>query len=98
VVRVTGSIAAREELGQLKDVMIDAARKQGSNDSLGPKLDTLTQAVGRRPPATWDQARRVGQGDLPAAARGGGAKLDALREAVLKLGRRSASPPRPRWI
>ena len=51
VVRVTGSISALgEELGELKGVLIDAARKQGS-DALAPKLDLVAQAIERRPPS-----------------------------------------------
>ncbi len=71
VVRVTGSIASLgQELGELKDVMIEAARKPAEKEApheLGPRLDALVAAVTQPRPEV-------------------GAKLDALREAVLKIG------------
>lgn len=74
VVRVTGSIASLgEELGQLKQAMVD---KQSGGVDLSPQLDALVAAISKPRPAT----------DV-------GAKLDALREAVGRLGQSfSASP------
>lgn len=88
VVRVTGSIASLgEELGHLKDVVIEVARKQPS-ESLGPKLDAVAQAVSRRPAS--ELAPKL---DALVAAT---SKLDQLRDAVLRLEQalsKSTAPP-----
>ncbi|MFT3709179.1 MAG: DNA repair ATPase [Archangium sp.] len=78
VVRVTGSIAALgEELGQLKDVVLQASSSGDKGETIAkldastiaPKLDALLTSMQKpRPPAV----------DL-------GPKLDALRDAVNKL-------------
>ncbi|MBL8911067.1 MAG: DNA repair protein, partial [Archangium sp.] len=86
VVRVTGSIAALgEELGQLKDVVLQAAdKKNGSTETvakldasaIAPKLDALLTSMQKpRPPAV----------DL-------GPRLDALRDAVNKLATLTPAP------
>ena len=75
VVRVTGSIASLGvELGQLKDVMIEAARKvptasqEPTVDLVGPRIDALVAAISLPRPEV-------------------GAHLEGLREAVLTLGK-----------
>ncbi len=80
VVRVTGSIASLgEELGQLKQVVLEAGQQRGQGgDALAPKLDALVAAIQKPKPAT----------DV-------GPKLDALRDAVAKLGQVMNQPSAP---
>jgi len=89
VVRVTGSISALgEELNQLKDVVLQAATKGGNAETVLPRLDAIAHALGKRPAS--DLAPRLDaiaaalQKPKPASP-DVGAKLDALREAVLQL-------------
>jgi hypothetical protein len=85
VVRVTGSIAALgEELGQLKDVVLAASGdKKGETvakldaSSITPKLDALLTSLQKPRPPAVDL----------------GPRLDALRDAVNKLG--SLAPAAP---
>lgn len=94
VVRVTGSIASLgEELGQLKDVVLDVAKRPPPEppppppappppEPLGPRLEQLTQAVllGAKAPRPSDV----------------GPKLDAIAQVLNQLGRVLAQPPPPR--
>lgn len=94
VVRVTGSIAALgEELGLLKDVVVDVAKRPPPEpppppppppapEPLGPRLEQLTQAVlaGAKAPRPSDV----------------GPKLDAIAHVLNQLGRVLAQPPPPR--
>ncbi|MFZ5440966.1 MAG: DNA repair ATPase [Myxococcota bacterium] len=76
VVRVTGSIASLgEELGQLKDGVLQAAKQQGATAELAQKFDALIAALQRPKPT-----------DV-------GPKLDALRDAVAKLGQSLGHAP-----
>ncbi|MDP3570970.1 MAG: AAA family ATPase, partial [Archangium sp.] len=76
VVRVTGSIASLGvELGQLKDVMIEAASRKAPTESaepkvdlVGPRIDALVAAISQPRPDV-------------------SARLEGLREAVLTLGK-----------
>ncbi|MCC6333962.1 MAG: DNA repair ATPase [Myxococcales bacterium] len=87
VVRVTGSIASLgEELGQLKDVVLEAAKKPlpppPAPEPLGPRLEKLTEAVmlGAKAPRPSDV----------------GPKLDAIAQVLGQVGRALVQPPAPR--
>lgn len=78
VVRVTGSIVSLgEELGALKDVVVQAAEKNGQQQSLAPILEALT----RRADATQN---------LPSLAPKIDALIDAIRNIELHAPQASA--------
>jgi hypothetical protein len=93
VVRVTGSIAALgEELGQIKDAVVEVAKRPPPEppppppappapEPLGPHLEQLTQAV-------LAGAKASRSPDV-------GPKLDAIAQALDQLGRVLARPPPP---
>lgn len=87
VVRVTGSIASLgEELGQLKDVVVEASKRAPppppppAQEALGAKLDSIARALQAPEPDV-------------------GPKLDGIRDVLMQLGRaivaQQKTPPPP---
>ncbi len=87
VVRVTGSIAALgQELGELKDVVLQAAEKSGGGEHLAPKLDAIAGALTKRPAS--DLAPKLDALTAAVSKPGGvdalAPKLDAIVAALSK--------------